>query len=231
MTDVARSQAWFPAVGLIIGFVLVGVDRAAMRAVPPPSVDVLVVVALVIVTGALHLDGLADTADGLFGGSTPARRLEIMRDVHSGTYAVAAIVSVLALKWAGLAALPGDVRLEALVLAPCLARAALLAATAVFPYARPTGMGAAFREQAPTALLLGAATASAASVALLGASALYAIAFATACALSIGALATRMAGGMTGDVYGATIEVTEALLLLFIAAFANRGWIDAWALS
>lgn len=227
MEHVAASQPWFAAVGLLIGALIVAVDRIAMRALPPAPVDVLVVVALVVVTGALHLDGLADAADGLLGGRTPGQRLEIMRDVHAGTYGVVAIVCVLALKWAGLAALPASVRVEALLLAPCLARFAVVVA-ATLPYARPEGAGASFRRQAwPWGVAVSGVMAAIASGALLGVGCATVVAFATAVPLALGWLALRAAGGVTGDVFGATIEVTEALTLLLIAALAGRGWLDA----
>ena len=232
MRRVADAQLWFPAVGLLIGLALLAVDRLAMRALPNASVDVLVVVALVALTGGLHLDGLADAADGLFGGYTPERRLEIMRDVHAGTYAIIAIASVLALKWAGLAALPSNVRIEALVLTPCLARFGMLLAVAAFPYARAEGAGAGLHEAAwPAQLAAATAIALVAAIVLLGADGLFVVAFAACAALAVGAFAARLLGGLTGDVYGATVEVSEALLWLFIAAMANRGWLDAWAFS
>ena len=229
---ISGAQAWFPAAGLAIGALLVAVDRIAMRALPPLTVDVLVVVALVVITGALHLDGLADAADGLFGGRNAEERLRIMHDVHAGTFAIVAIISVLAMKWAGVIALPPAVRVEALLLFPCLARLAMLVAIAVFPYARDDGMGAGFHERAwPGQTLVGAAVALVACIVLLGAGGALAFAFAVGCGLAVGALATRMAGGMTGDVYGATVEASEALVLLFIAALAGRGWIDALLLG
>jgi adenosylcobinamide-GDP ribazoletransferase len=232
LDQVARAQAWFPAVGLALGGLLVGLDRLAMRGLPDTSVDAIVVVALVVLTGALHLDGLADAADGLLGGGTPERRLEIMRDVHAGTYAIVAVACVLALKWAGLAALPPGIRVEALLLVPSLARLGMVVSIATFPYARPEGLGAAFHDRArPLAAAAGATTAVLATVALLGPGGLYAVGAAVAVALGCGVLATRMTGGMTGDLYGATVEIEEAALLLFIAAFANRGWLDAWVLQ
>jgi adenosylcobinamide-GDP ribazoletransferase len=232
LDDIARSQAWFATVGLVIGGLLVAIDRLAMRALPDLSVDVIVVVALVAITGALHLDGLADSADGLFGGATPERRLDIMRDVHAGTYAIVAVTSVLALKWAGLAALPSNIRVEALLLVPCLSRAAMVLAIAAFPYTREEGIGASFREHAwPAAVVVAFATTVVAGATLMGVGGLYAVVAAAGCALAIGAIAIRLVGGMTGDLYGATVEITEAATLLFIAAFANRGWIDAWVLK
>ena len=133
---------------MLLGALLLAFDRAASRALPLPSVDVLLVVGLVVLTGALHLDGLADAADALFGGREPAQRLEIMRDVHAGTYAIVAVAGVLALKWAGLAALPSGVRFEALLLTPCIARAGMLVTIAALPYARPTGLGVEFKAAA-----------------------------------------------------------------------------------
>jgi adenosylcobinamide-GDP ribazoletransferase len=232
MRRVADAQAWFPLVGLLIGALLLAFDRLASRALPEPTVDVLLVVLLALITGALHLDGLADAADGLLGGHDRERRLDIMRDVHAGTYAIVAIAAVLAMKWAGLAALPPNVRYETLLLAPCLARFAMLLTSAAFPYARPEGIGAGFHERAwPAATIAGAITAAAASIALLGAGGLLVLVFAGACAWCCGFVAKRAVGGMTGDIYGATIEISEALLLLFIAALANRDWLESWLLS
>jgi adenosylcobinamide-GDP ribazoletransferase len=229
--EIAAAQPWFPVVGLLVGLVLLAIDRLAMRALPDASIDVLLVVALAAITGALHLDGLADAADGLWGGATPARRLEIMRDPHRGSFAVVAVVSALALKWAGLSALPSDVRVEAIVLFPCLARLAMLVCIAAFPYARSDGLGAGMRETSTPALLVGGATALVVAIALLGAGGLAVVAVALAAGLAVGWYATRLLGGVTGDIYGATVEVTEAFTLLFFAAVANRNWIEAWLFS
>lgn len=232
LDQIARSRMWFPAIGLLIGAILAGFDRLAMKALPAESVDVLLVVLLALITGGLHLDGLADAADGLFGGYTPERRLEIMRDVHAGSFAVIAIVSALALKWAGLAALPPSVRVETLLVTPCAARFAVLVGIMAFPYARIEGMGASQPGHASgAALALGSATATVAAVLLLGIGGVYLLALAIGVALSVGLVAKRMVGGMTGDLYGATVEIAEIALLLFIAAFANRGWIAAWLLG
>lgn len=226
MDDVARSQAWFAAVGLLIGGLLCGIDWLASRALPDEAVAALAVVALAAITGALHLDGLGDTADGLFGGGTPQRRLEIMRDIHAGSFAVVAIVSVLLLKYAALVALPDVERRQSLLLAPCVARAAVIAMVAVFPYARAEGMGATFRDHAmPLALLVAGATAITASLILFGAAGVIVAAGGVAVALAVGAYATRLIGGVTGDVYGATVEVTEAATLLIIAALVGRAWL------
>jgi adenosylcobinamide-GDP ribazoletransferase len=227
MARVAEAQIWFPVVGLIVGLLLLGVDEAASRALSRSPVDVLLVVALVLITGGLHLDGLSDTADGLLGATTPELRLEIMRDPHIGAFGVTAIVCVLAMKWAGYESLPGGVRAEAIVLTPMLSRTAVLLPAAIFPSAREGGLGAGFRSHPRFAVVAAGTLAVVVAAALLGAGGAYAAVCASACALVVGLHGTRLLGGVTGDTHGATIEITEAATLLFIAALANRGWIDA----
>ena len=226
---IASAIGWAPAVGLVLGAIVLTVDRLAMQVLPPGAVDVLLVVSLAALTGALHLDGVADSADGLLGGRNAEQRLDIMRDTHSGSFAIVGIVSVLALKWAGFNSLPGEVRVEAILVAPCVARFSMLTAIAAFPYVRSAGAGAGFHERAmPVALPFGAATAAAVSIGLLGIGGVYVVTFAALLPLALGWCAARMLrGGLTGDVYGAIVEVGEATTLLFIAALANRGWIDA----
>jgi adenosylcobinamide-GDP ribazoletransferase len=195
-------------------------------------VDVIVVITLVLLTGALHLDGLADAADGLFGGATREQRLEIMHDVHAGTYAIVAVASVLSLKWAGLIAIPSSVRVETLLLFPCLARFAAVLALVTFPYARERGIGQTFRDHAwPSGVVISGAVALTAAIILLGAGGIAALVLVGACGLLLGLLSTRLVGGVTGDTVGGIIEITEAVVVLSIAVGADRGWIEPWALA
>lgn len=227
LDSAAAAQGWFPAVGLMIGGILVGFDLLARQALPEESVAVLLVGALVAITGAMHLDGLADSADGLWGGRNAQERLTIMRDTNSGTYAIAAVICALGLKWAGIAALPGSVRASALLLVPCLSRLAMLMVTACFPPARLNGLGATFHQHAwPLPLLGGAGTGVVAAVLLFGVEGIYALAFVAVCAVAVGAYGVRMVGGMTGDLCGMTTEVTECMLFILVAALANRGWLS-----
>ena len=231
LSDVAAAQAWFVPVGLLIGLALLGVDRLCALALPAQSVAVVDVLALAVFTGALHLDGLADTADGLLGGYDRERRLTIMRDTRAGTYAVVAIVAVLALKWAGIGALPGNARFEVLVLTPAAARFAMLAVIATYPYARESGVGAGFRDAAtPVPLVAGAVISLGASVLLFGPAGVYVLLFAISCGLAVGAASTALVGGVTGDVYGAALEIAEACTFVFVAALAQHGWLGAWVL-
>src|SRR2546423_7712403 len=142
----AEAMATFPLAGLVLGALLVGLDRLlSLTAFPLPTRNILLVVALVALTGGLHLDGLMDTCDGLIGGHNAQQRLNIMRDSHVGSYGVLGGVCVVLLKVGALGAVPNSARVVALLLTPMLGRWSLVLAAALFPPARPSGLGAAFR--------------------------------------------------------------------------------------
>ena len=216
----------FPVVGLLIGAGLVAIDLVARIILPVSASSAVVVVALVVLTGALHLDGLADTADGVFGGRNREQRLAIMSDPRTGAFGFVAIAAVLLLKWAALIELEGWLRMGGLLLVPMLARWALLPALLIWPAAKPDGMLAGLTSQhrlvhagLATALALGVSLAVfwPAGVALL------AVAFLIP--LLVGAYATAKLGGTTGDVLGAIVEVSEATLLLVVATSASHAWL------
>ena len=103
--NLSNSRAFYPAVGLLMGLLLVGVEEGSSRLFLEPVTAGLLVATMVIVTRALHLDGLMDVCDGIFGGFTPERRLEIMRDSRVGAFGVVGGVTVLLLKYAALLSL------------------------------------------------------------------------------------------------------------------------------
>jgi len=227
--SVGRSLAWFPLVGLGLGLALVGIDQGLERVLPDAPRAWLVVLALAALSGGMHLDGLADSADGLLGagGRSPEERLAIMRDARVGAYGALALIDVLFLKWSALVSLPHDLRAEALLLAPCLGRATIAFGAWAFPYARPAGLGLAVHQASGrTALVVAGAVALAAAGALLGCGGLVIAVAVMATALAIGAWAARRLGGVTGDVHGALVEVSEAVTLVLIAAGAQRGWLE-----
>src|SRR5579885_2253457 len=120
--DLAASMAWFPLVGLVIGAGLAATDLLASAIVSPAIVNVLLIVVGVVLTGGLHVDGLADTIDGLAGGRTPTERLRIMRDVHIGAIGATGIMLALGLRFAALSALPTSQRMALLVCMPLAGR-------------------------------------------------------------------------------------------------------------
>lgn len=212
--DLGRSCAWFPLPGAAMGLVLAAAARLTGAHLPAPLAAVLGVAALAWMSGGLHLDGLADSFDGLGGGhGDRARILEIMRDGRIGAHGAAALALVLLAKAAALSELLARGDLWPMVAAPAVARFAAVPLVVVFPYARPEGLGKAFhgtaglREIAVAAALAGAIVAAAAPASLVPA----ASALAVAGALALGV--RRRLGGLTGDVYGAAIELAEVAFL------------------
>jgi adenosylcobinamide-GDP ribazoletransferase len=218
-----RSQAMFPAVGLLLGGLVAGAGWLLRDALGPAITGWLLVALLLALTGGIHADGLADTFDGLLGGHTPQRRLQIMRDSAIGAFGAAALIVALALKAAAFGQLAGSHRAEVLVLVPALSRWACVIAIAAFPYARADGLGASFHAASlPWAAPLAGATALVAAVAGLGPEGAFAWVLAAAAAAAIGGLIAPRIGGLTGDSYGAVVEITETLLLLSAVAWYTR---------
>ncbi|MHB8913102.1 MAG: adenosylcobinamide-GDP ribazoletransferase, partial [Lysobacter sp.] len=158
----SQSLAWYPAVGLLLGGLLCALAWV-LQALPPLPGSALLVAAWVLLTGALHLDGLADSADAWVGGlGDRTRTLAIMKDPACGPAGVVALVLVLLLKVTALASLPGA-PWAALLLAPLIARMALTAAFVTTPYVRSGGLGSgladASRRACAAGLLLGATAA------------------------------------------------------------------------
>jgi adenosylcobinamide-GDP ribazoletransferase len=217
--DLGRAAGWFPVVGLALGGCL-ALAGAAADAVAPPAVAAALLVALwAALTGALHLDGLADTCDGLGGGWTRERALAIMRDGRSGPYGVTAIVLLLGLKAAALASLPEGLVGRALVVSPVLGRAAPVLLARLCPPARPDGAGRAFGTAVRgPAVAASAAVAAAAAVGALGPWGLAALGLTGGGTWAAAAYLRRRLGGFTGDCLGALVEVTEAGVLAFAAS-------------
>lgn len=213
----AVSLAWYPMVGALLGAVLLALGWG-LSTVPPLLQGALLLVAWVGLTGALHLDGLADSADAWVGGlggnreESRERTLAIMKDPRCGPAGVVALTLVLLLKFAALASLQ-DVAWPALLLAPLLARMALVAAFITLPYVRRGGLGVALLD-APRfpcwlALLAGALLCAMAgwrgALVLMVAGLVFA-GWRRAC--------LRRLGGITGDTAGTLVELVEVAVLL-----------------
>lgn len=214
------GRAYFPLVGAAVGLAAGGAYLLTAVVLTPLVAAVAAVATAAVLTGGLHLDGLADTADGLFGGSTPEHRLEIMRDPRVGSFGAAALALVLLADIALVAGMAAPVRaLTGLVVAGAFSRLAVLGAIAFVPYVRADGLGVAAggghraRDLAVGALL-------AAAVGLLDPRrSLIAAACAAFAVLPVVLIARRRIGGATGDVYGACSEVAQMAALV---AFAVR---------
>ena len=215
--EVGLSLLWYPAVGLLLG-VLLFAAAAVLSGVASPLAAALVLALWVTCTGALHLDGLADTADGWVGGRGDRERtLEIMKDPRSGPIGVAALVCVLLLKFAALSALgdAGTVRLCGYILPPVLARGAVPLLFAHTPYARADGIGADIAKyQSRTAGRWVATLAALLPIVVCARHGVTAVAATGAIYLLMRRAFVGRLGGVTGDCVGAMIEVMETTALV-----------------
>jgi adenosylcobinamide-GDP ribazoletransferase len=214
--DVGRGSVFFPLVGAAIGGA-VGLSAIALDDVLPALVAAALAVALEgIITGVIHIDALADVADGL-GGATRERALAIMRDPRVGSFGAAAVVLDLFVKVAAvLAVLELDRPVLVLVAVWAVGRAAPLVLASALPYARAdAGSGRTLTDGAGAArLLIGLALAVAIAVAATGERSLAILAAAAVSVLLVGLVARARVGGVTGDVLGAAVELTTTLGLV-----------------
>lgn len=212
---------WFPAVGALIGGTVALLDLGLGLFLPPTVVSVISVLALLAASGGLHMDGLADTADGFFSSRGRERMLEIMRDSRSGPMGVMAICSLLLLKTVTLAAVPAPLRVSTIVLMPLAGRTALTVSLAALPYARKTGGLAGVFQPAGWQALLASALLMAGGWLLQGTTGLVAAMASLAATLQLAAYSKRKIGGFTGDTLGATCEVTELVPALVAVAMGG----------
>lgn len=217
--ELAASMAWYPVVGLLIGSGLVAADAGFAAIFSPIVVNVLLIVLLVLFTRGLHQDGFADTVDGLAGGRAPAERLVIMRDSRIGAIGATGLFLSLILRYAGLMALPLELRLPSVLCMPAIGRWAMVTLAWVSPYARTEeGLAAPFlthlswRQVAISTVVLTSALATG-----FGAVGACLILITGALIILVGWWACRSwFGGITGDTLGAMNEVIELFFLLLI---------------
>lgn len=216
-TGLGGSVAWFPVVGLLLGILAAGAGWGITLITPQSVASVLVIVLLLTLSGGLHLDGLADTADGVFSSRSRGEMLRIMRDSRIGAMGVMTLSCVLLLKYAALSSLPPAYFWRAVLLTPLAGRCALVFHLAWLPYARPQGLGSAFFQTrshwaVASAFLLLALV----GFLILG---IAGVILAVLCAAVAGLLAYyfyRVLGGATGDTLGAACEIVELVPAMFL---------------
>lgn len=213
------GAAWsWPVVGALVGGLggLVAAVAAGMG-LGPTVAAALAVTAGIVLTGALHEDGLADCADGFWGGRDRARRLEIMRDSRIGTYGVLALGLSLILRVALLSGLiAGGHGAAALILAGAQARAAMAVAMATLPFARTDGLGHRTGQPPGQTVMAGLAIAAVLGVVFAGVGGLLALGIALGAAALLGGVARAKIGGQTGDVLGAAEQLAEITVLIVL---------------
>lgn len=223
LEDLGGAAPWFPVVGVALGVVIAASDRVTVQLFPPLLAALLTVTLWKVLTGGLHLDGLADCLDGL-AGRDPAERRAIMKDSRIGAFGVIGLILFLLLEVAAVSELPHGARWRALVAAPVVGRATPVLLGRVFAPARAGGQGALFSAglgsaAAPIALAIALGVA----VGMLGWLGVAALGVGVAAVVAIGVMLARRLNGVTGDVLGAGVEVAELAVLLTASAWMHAG--------
>jgi len=213
--QMGRSLLFYPLVGVLFGVVLMALNTL-LNGAPPMLHAALLLTAWVLLSGGLHLDGLADSADAWLGGfGDRERTLTIMKDPRSGPIAVVTLVLVLLLKFTALLALIDAHNSIALLLAPVIGRSAMLGLFLCTPYVRAGGLGQALADHLPRKTGQQVLLASAVGCVLLaGFSGLVSVVVAGVCFFWLRQLMVRRLGGTTGDTAGALLELLEVAVLV-----------------
>jgi len=212
--DLGRSMACFPLVGLVMGGVLAAAAWL-MRGLPADLGAFVLLLSMTLLTGALHLDGVADSVDGLYGVRDTERRLQIMRDSCVGAMGAVGLVFVVLLKWILLKALWPAAVGPALLAALTFSRWVQAAAASASPYARSNGKAGAYMAHAPRPVVLGLVVPVAAPFfVLFGPAGLCLFALVVVAILLLRGFVMRRIGGLTGDTLGLLNEAAEVLVLM-----------------
>jgi adenosylcobinamide-GDP ribazoletransferase len=221
--DLAKSMVYFPMVGFLIGVILNYSDKALAWIVPPTIANALLLIMLVLITRALHIDGLADTLDGIMGGHDRVSRLEIMKDSRLGTAGALGIVLLLLVKYLCFNNLFDNDKASALLTAPMLGRWSQILMVFGANYGREEGIGSAFiGHLRGSGMIAASAVAVGLAIFVSGIWATILIASVALFTMVCRWYLVRKLGGVTGDAIGAVSELNEALTLLLFVILSNR---------
>lgn len=215
------QAAWaFPLAGLAIALPACGAATLAIWLGLSTSIAAGLMLAVqILLTGAMHEDGLADTADGFWGGFTPERRLEIMKDSQIGTYGVVALILTVGLRWLALTALISQVGVWPMLAVATLSRVTMPILMVTLPNARSAGLSHSVGRPNTAALTIGFGFALLFSLLLIGSTIISVLAGMALTTFGLGLLARAKIGGQTGDVLGTSQQIAEltGLLILLVA--------------
>jgi len=232
--ELGRSIGYFPVVGIIIGLILAGLNWLLGLLLPSIVVNALLIVSMVVISGALHLDGFVDTCDGIAGHKTVEDRWRVMHDSRAGAFGIVGVFLLLLIKYVSLNSVPENLLMVTLVLMPVVSRWAMVYTVFAYPYARPAGLGKIFKQEASwqrftmaTVITLAIAI-GLARLANITYFYLAGLAIMLAIWVIVVAMATylkRKFAGLTGDTYGAINEVAEVCVLILICLLAYNHWL------
>lgn len=225
--QLGKATSFFPVAGLIIGGILVLLNWGLGFILPPALVNALLIAAIVILTGAMHLDGLADTCDGIAGHKSMEERWAVMRDSRTGAFGVVGIAVILLVKYVSLNSIPEEMMIPVLLFVPVVSRWAMVYALFAYPYARPAGLGTAFKQATrwpqftiATVITFVIAAALFPLFSLTGLILIFGIWIITA--LLVIYFRYKFAG-LTGDTYGAINEISEVTALILASLIYTTG--------
>ncbi len=232
--EFVRSVGYYPVVGFLIGLILAGLYWLLALFLPSAVVNVLLIVAMVVISGALHLDGFVDTCDGIGGHKTPEERWQVMRDSRVGGFGIIGACCLLLVKYISLNSVPESLLMMTLVLMPLISRWAMVYAIFAYPSARQSGLGKE-RKQATDWLRFTIATLITLALAI-GLAWLANISYfylvGPAIVFGIWMITIAMAtyfkhkfSGLTGDTYGAINEVAEVCVLIIVCLMSYNQWL------
>ena len=216
----ARSMAFFPGVGLVLGLALVVVNWALTPFIPRAVLDCLLVLMLIGATGGLHLDGIADLIDGLAGGKDREGALRIMKDSRVGAMGAVGLVMILLLKYLSLYNIPLEYKSAALIFMPAAGRWIQVILASFCRYVRAEGgTGGAFVDHVgEREVLIATGTLIWGALVLFGMKTFFLLLLLGLAAMALIRYFEARLGGVTGDVLGAATEVLEVLTLILILA-------------
>ncbi len=214
----SKSLFYFPFVGLLIGASLAGFDFVLSKYLNHSVVNLSIIILLIILTGALHLDGFADTLDGFYAGKNRQEILKIMKDSRIGTMAAIGLVVLILLKFALLEGIPGAIKYKALLLMPLCGRWAMVVSGSLSKGAKTEGLGKFFCKPVRLREWLGATLFTLLVAFLILKTRLFLFILSILLfTLILTRYITRKIGGMTGDTFGAINEATEVFTLLIFS--------------
>ena len=220
--EIRRSIVCFPLVGLLIGLILVFFNEGLIRVLPRGVTDILLVTILVYITGGLHLDGLADTIDGLAGGKDKEGILRIMRDSQLGAMGAMSVAITLLIKYLTLTALPETIKKEALILMPVVGRWSIVYLCFGYNYAREKGLGNMFVGKIRKSEFFMVTAITGIISLICGFMGLLIMGIIFICSALFALFFKKKIGGVTGDVLGASNEISEIILLIMICALRGK---------
>jgi len=224
--ELGRSIGYFPVVGIIIGLILAGLNWLLGLLLPSIVVNALLIVSMVVISGALHLDGFVDTCDGIAGHKTVEDRWRVMHDSRAGAFGIVGVFLLLLIKYVSLNSVPENLLMVTLILMPVVSRWAMVYTIFAYPYARPAGLGKIFKQEASWQRFT-AATLLALAVALILARLAGLVIMISIWVIVVGMAAylKRKFSGLTGDTYGAINETTEVCVLILVCLLAHNQWL------